>query len=290
MACNGGTSSVACHPIQRPHLHIFHMEFVVVVAQDIVLTDFMDHQSLRRLHIADHQSLGSLQACPLRRGSRPAPPPSCAGRHQPGSIRHASPPPGGQTSSPDRRGLAPGCHMDSGRIEDPQLVAGDLPGQPRTLGRPGVLNDPDASAVACFSLQPRSFLRPCSRWAPPRPTSRFPSPTAGAPSRSRTWTGHPRCSSSSCPSTVLFDESQEVAKAYRAACMPDFFLFDGDRQLVYRGQFDASRPSSGARVTGSDLRAAMDSVLAGKEPSPEQAPSVGCNIKWRRGNEPEWFG
>ena len=88
----------------------------------------------------------------------------------------------------------------------------------------------------------------------------------------------------------LFDETQEVAKAYRAACTPDFFLFDGDRQLVYRGQFDASRPSSGARVTGSDLRAAMDSVLAGKEPSPEQAPSVGCNIKWRRGNEPEWFG
>ena len=88
----------------------------------------------------------------------------------------------------------------------------------------------------------------------------------------------------------LFDESQEVAKAYRAACTPDFFLFDAGRRLVYRGQFDATRPSSKEIVTGRDLCAAMDAVLAGDQPSPEQVPSVGCNIKWRRGNEPEWFG
>ena len=88
----------------------------------------------------------------------------------------------------------------------------------------------------------------------------------------------------------LFDETQEVAKAYRAACTPDFFLFDADRRLVYRGQFDSSRPSSDIMVTGSDLRAAMGAVLAGKEPSPEQVPSIGCNIKWRAGNEPEWWG
>ena len=88
----------------------------------------------------------------------------------------------------------------------------------------------------------------------------------------------------------LFDESQEVAKAYRAACTPDFFLFDADRRLVYRGQFDATRPSTKEIVTGRDLCAAMDAVLAGDQPSPEQVRSVGCNIKWRRGNEPEWFG
>ena len=88
----------------------------------------------------------------------------------------------------------------------------------------------------------------------------------------------------------LFDESQEVAKAYRAACTPEFFLFDADRRLVYRGQFDSTRPSSREIVTGRDLCAAMDAVLAGDKPSPEQVPSMGCNIKWRRGNEPEWFG
>jgi peroxiredoxin len=87
----------------------------------------------------------------------------------------------------------------------------------------------------------------------------------------------------------LHDESQEVAKAYEAACTPDFFLFDGDRELVYRGQFDASRPGSGVPVTGADLRAACDAVLAG-EPVPEdQKPSVGCNIKWKPGNEPAYF-
>lgn len=88
----------------------------------------------------------------------------------------------------------------------------------------------------------------------------------------------------------LVDASQEVAKAYRAACTPDFFLFDAKRRLVYRGQLDDSRPSNGKPVTGKDLRAAIDAVLAGSEPSPEQVPSIGCNIKWKDGNAPEWFG
>lgn len=88
----------------------------------------------------------------------------------------------------------------------------------------------------------------------------------------------------------LFDDSQEVAKAYRAACTPDFFLFDGDRALVYRGQFDASRPSLETPVTGADLCAAMDAVLAGRQPAADQVPSVGCNIKWKPGNEPGWQG
>lgn len=88
----------------------------------------------------------------------------------------------------------------------------------------------------------------------------------------------------------LFDDSQDVAKAYRAACTPDFFLFDGDRKLVYRGQFDASRPSLATPVTGSDLCAAMDAVLAGRRPSVDQVPSVGCNVKWKPGNEPRWQG
>jgi peroxiredoxin len=87
----------------------------------------------------------------------------------------------------------------------------------------------------------------------------------------------------------LYDESQEVAKAYRAACTPDFFLFDGDRRLVYRGQFDDSRPDSGIPITGRDLRAALDAVLAGKKPSQEQRPSIGCNIKWKPGHEPDYF-
>jgi peroxiredoxin len=88
----------------------------------------------------------------------------------------------------------------------------------------------------------------------------------------------------------LYDETQDVAKEYNAACTPDFYLFDGDRKLVYRGQFDASRPDSGIPITGSDLRAAIDAVLAGKKPSAEQKPSMGCNIKWKRGNEPSYFG
>ena len=88
----------------------------------------------------------------------------------------------------------------------------------------------------------------------------------------------------------LFDESQEVARAYEAACTPDFFLFDADRKLVYRGQFDGSRPSLDTPVTGGDLRAACDAALRGQLPVGEQIPSIGCNIKWKPGNEPAWFG
>jgi peroxiredoxin len=88
----------------------------------------------------------------------------------------------------------------------------------------------------------------------------------------------------------LYDETQEVAKAYRAACTPDIFLFDGDLRLVYRGQFDDSRPGNGLAVTGKDLRQALESILAGKPVPPEQKPSIGCNIKWKPGNEPEYFG
>jgi peroxiredoxin len=87
----------------------------------------------------------------------------------------------------------------------------------------------------------------------------------------------------------LFDEAQSVARAYRAACTPDFFLFDADRALVYRGQFDDSRPRNDVEVTGSDLERATEAVLAGSRPSEEQAPSMGCNIKWKPGNEPAWF-
>ncbi len=88
----------------------------------------------------------------------------------------------------------------------------------------------------------------------------------------------------------LFDSSQEVAKTYRAACTPDFFLFDSDRKLVYRGQLDDSRPSTAVPVTGKDLRAALDRLLA-EEPLPaDQRPSMGCNIKWTPGNEPNYFG
>ena len=84
----------------------------------------------------------------------------------------------------------------------------------------------------------------------------------------------------------LFDESQQTAIAYQAACTPDFFLYDGDRKLVYRGQFDASRPGNDVPVTGVDLRTAVEALLAGQAISDEQKPSMGCNIKWRAGNEP----
>ena len=87
----------------------------------------------------------------------------------------------------------------------------------------------------------------------------------------------------------LYDDTQDVAKAYHAACTPDFFLFDGDCRLVYRGQFDSSRPDSGIPVTGEDLRAVVDAVLAGKKPSGDQRPSIGCNIKWIPGSEPDYF-
>lgn len=92
------------------------------------------------------------------------------------------------------------------------------------------------------------------------------------------------------PFPYLYDETQEVAKSYRAACTPDFFLFDRDRRLVYRGQFDSSRPDNGIPITGGDLRAAIDAVLTGAKPSENQKPSIGCNIKWKPGNEPDYFG
>jgi peroxiredoxin len=86
----------------------------------------------------------------------------------------------------------------------------------------------------------------------------------------------------------LYDQTQEVAKAYRAACTPDFFLFDEEQRLVYRGQMDDSRPGTGIPVTGADLTAAIDAVLEGKPVSEEQKPSLGCNIKWKQGNEPDY--
>lgn len=87
----------------------------------------------------------------------------------------------------------------------------------------------------------------------------------------------------------LFDATQEVAKNYHAACTPDFFVFDDERRLVYRGQMDDSRPSNGVPVTGSDLRAALDAVLTGGAVAEQQRPSMGCNIKWKAGNEPDYF-
>ena len=88
----------------------------------------------------------------------------------------------------------------------------------------------------------------------------------------------------------LYDESQEVARAYQAACTPDFYLFDASRSLVYRGQLDGSRPGNPIHVDGKDLRKALDLVLEGQRIPPEQRASMGCNIKWRPGNEPDYFG
>jgi peroxiredoxin len=88
----------------------------------------------------------------------------------------------------------------------------------------------------------------------------------------------------------LLDADQTVAHAYRAACTPDFFVFDGNRQLVYRGQFDGSRPGNDVGVTGADLHRAVNAVLSGQPVDSDQHPSMGCNIKWRAGNEPDWFG
>ena len=89
---------------------------------------------------------------------------------------------------------------------------------------------------------------------------------------------------------LCYDESQETAKAYTAACTPDFFVFDRDRQLVYRGQLDDSRPGNDKPVTGADLRSAIDAVLAQSPVSEAQKPSIGCNIKWKPGNEPAYYG
>jgi hypothetical protein len=86
----------------------------------------------------------------------------------------------------------------------------------------------------------------------------------------------------------LFDETQTVALAYRAACTPDFFVFDRDQTLVYRGQFDDARRGNNLPITGKDLRAAVDAALAGRD-VPGQKPSIGCNIKWKPGNEPDYF-
>ena len=91
------------------------------------------------------------------------------------------------------------------------------------------------------------------------------------------------------PFPYLHDETQNVAKAYRAACTPDFFLYDAAQRLVYRGQFDASRPNNEAPIDGEALRAAADSVLTARAVTAEQIPSIGCNIKWKSGQEPDYF-
>jgi peroxiredoxin len=90
------------------------------------------------------------------------------------------------------------------------------------------------------------------------------------------------------PFPYLYDESQQAARAYQAVCTPDFFLFDGARRLVYRGQFDASRPGNRIPVSGADLRAAAEALLAGRPIPAQQVPSVGCSIKWKAGQEPDW--
>lgn len=92
------------------------------------------------------------------------------------------------------------------------------------------------------------------------------------------------------PFPYLFDQTQAVAKSYQAACTPDFFLFDKAHRLAYRGQLDGSRPGNGVPVSGSDLRAAFDALIAGAPVNPEQKPSLGCNIKWKAGNEPSYYG
>jgi len=92
------------------------------------------------------------------------------------------------------------------------------------------------------------------------------------------------------PFPYLFDKTQEIAKRYKAACTPDFFLFDGDLKLTYRGQFDSARPNGDVEPSGEDLREATDKILAGEKVPEDQTPSVGCNIKWKKGNEPDYFG
>lgn len=92
------------------------------------------------------------------------------------------------------------------------------------------------------------------------------------------------------PFPYLYDESQETAKAYKAACTPDFFLFDENQKLAYRGQFDDSRPKNGVDPSGSYMRKATDLILQGSAVPENQIPSIGCNIKWKKGNEPEYFG
>ena len=91
------------------------------------------------------------------------------------------------------------------------------------------------------------------------------------------------------PFPYLYDETQEVARDYRAACTPDFFAFDAGRKLAYRGQLDGSRPGNGVPVNGADLRVALDAIVAGNKPAAVQRPSLGCNIKWKPGQEPDYF-
>jgi peroxiredoxin len=86
----------------------------------------------------------------------------------------------------------------------------------------------------------------------------------------------------------LYDETQKTARAYKAACTPDFYVFDKNQKLVYRGQLDSSRPGNALPITGKDLRSALEDVLAGKPVGDDQRPSMGCNIKWKRGNEPDY--
>lgn len=88
----------------------------------------------------------------------------------------------------------------------------------------------------------------------------------------------------------VYDESQQVAKAYHAACTPEFYLFDAERKLAYRGRFDAATPGNGEPVTGEELRCATDALLRGVEPGPGQMPGIGCGIKWKPGNEPDYLG
>ena len=90
------------------------------------------------------------------------------------------------------------------------------------------------------------------------------------------------------PFPYLYDESQQTAKDFKAACTPDFFVYDASRRLAYRGQLDDSRPSNQTPVTGADLRAAVEAAVAGRAPAKEQRPSIGCNIKWKAGNEPAY--
>jgi hypothetical protein len=97
-----------------------------------------------------------------------------------------------------------------------------------------------------------------------------------------------RCAGYTFP--YLFDDSQAVSKAYEAACTPDFYIFDNKQKLAYRGQFDDARPHNETTVTGKDLTAALDAILAGKPVSADQKASLGCNIKWKAGNEPTYFG
>ena len=152
----------------------------------------------------------------------------------------------------------------------------------------------------CSSFSSAATARSCATSAPGSPRWHASTSRAGSPwSRSTRTTSRPirRTGRTACVAEAaelgyvfpyLLDATQSVAKAYRAACTPDFFLFDADRRLVYRGQFDDSRPGNGRPVTGADLRAAIDATLAGHAPGADQLPSLGCNIKWRKGNEPDY--